>query len=224
MLGNDIVDLGDPETFVAARHPRFDARVFSAAERAAIESSATPNELRWSFWAAKESAYKLMRKSACKLIFAPQKFCVKFDVYATQSQAGLGRVRIDGETLPVRIVRVVPRAGEASGVALHAVCTLPGQAADSWCAGVAEIETLRSVSEPSLLPSAAVRRLALQAVAHAFRLDVTRLCIERDADRIPYFTFRDARLAVSLSLAHHGRFVAFSCTSPSMALESGRAA
>ena len=36
MLGNDIIDLGDPETRPGARHPRFDARVFTREERAAL--------------------------------------------------------------------------------------------------------------------------------------------------------------------------------------------
>ena len=39
MLGNDIVDLGDPETRPGARHPRFDARVFTREERAALAAA-----------------------------------------------------------------------------------------------------------------------------------------------------------------------------------------
>ena len=38
MLGNDVIDLGDPETRPGALHPRFDARVFTQRERAALAS------------------------------------------------------------------------------------------------------------------------------------------------------------------------------------------
>ena len=36
MVGNDIVDLRDPESQADGLHPRFDARVFTAPERDAI--------------------------------------------------------------------------------------------------------------------------------------------------------------------------------------------
>ena len=39
MLGNDVVDLADPETRRAALHPRFDARAFAPRERAALAAA-----------------------------------------------------------------------------------------------------------------------------------------------------------------------------------------
>ena len=56
MLGNDVVDLGDPETLRGAQHPRFDARVFTREERAAIADSPAPERLRWSLWPALAAA------------------------------------------------------------------------------------------------------------------------------------------------------------------------
>ena len=40
MIGNDVVDLADPEAREAALHPRFDARVFAAGERALLRRAA----------------------------------------------------------------------------------------------------------------------------------------------------------------------------------------
>ena len=70
MLGNDVVDLADPEVRGGPAHPRFDARVFSPPERRALESESAPNRLRWTLWAAKEAAYKLAVKRDPNAIFA----------------------------------------------------------------------------------------------------------------------------------------------------------
>ena len=53
MLGNDVIDLADPET--SSRHPRFDARVFGATERALLARSEDAGRLRQVLWAAKEA-------------------------------------------------------------------------------------------------------------------------------------------------------------------------
>ena len=74
MVGNDVVDLRDPESAPETLHPRFDTRVFSEAERAAIAASPDAARLRWKLWAAKEAAYKLARKISPTTIFAPARF------------------------------------------------------------------------------------------------------------------------------------------------------
>ena len=56
MVGNDVVDLRDPESAAETLHPRFDKRVFSVREREAMAESRDAARLRWKFWAAKESA------------------------------------------------------------------------------------------------------------------------------------------------------------------------
>ena len=64
MVGNDIVDLRDPQSRSESLHPRFDTRVFSERERRIIGEAADSERVRWKLWAAKEAAYKLMRKMA----------------------------------------------------------------------------------------------------------------------------------------------------------------
>lgn len=219
MLGNDVVDLSDPESFASALHPRFDARVFSTQEIVALAQSANSNELRWSLWAAKESAYKLLCNNG-KVIFSPSKFCVQLDA---QTQR-VGAVQYEKMTLPVRMLSVYSPADTETCIALHAVCTGSGQTADAWISGVVEIAALQQGGEPSLTPSAAVRRLAMQVAAREFDLDPTLLCVGRSDLKIPYFEYAGERLPISLSLAHHGRFVAFACTRPRAALTHGRAA
>ena len=76
MLGNDVIDLRDPETWPGACHPRFDRRVFTPAECATIAASPRPAMTRWVHWAAKESAYKAARRQRPATIFAPRRFGV----------------------------------------------------------------------------------------------------------------------------------------------------
>ena len=71
MIGNDVVDLDDPESRSAARHARFDARAFTVAEQTMLRTSADGERLRWVLWAAKESAYKAARRDDARVTFAP---------------------------------------------------------------------------------------------------------------------------------------------------------
>src|SRR5574337_2138325 len=76
MVGNDVVDLADPQCLPLGTHPRFDQRVFAQSELRLIHASATPAWMRWMLWAAKESAYKILRKQDPAMTFAPRRFVV----------------------------------------------------------------------------------------------------------------------------------------------------
>src|SRR5882757_8423865 len=77
MVGNDVIDLGDPETWLGGCHARFDARVFAAVELEALAVSALPVRLRWILWAAKEAAYKVAKKEDGGTVFSPSRFVVR---------------------------------------------------------------------------------------------------------------------------------------------------
>ena len=74
LVGNDVVDLHDSESRPGALHPRFDVRVFTPDEREALSAAAYP--LRWTLWAAKESAYKVAKKLDPTVRFLPRDFVV----------------------------------------------------------------------------------------------------------------------------------------------------
>jgi hypothetical protein len=189
MLGNDVIDLGDPETRPGARHPRFDARVFTRAERAALAAAADPARLRWSLWAAKEAAYKCLKKLAPGTCFSPVRFEVRLESSRT------GSVDFGGRRLRVALF--------AEGDALHAVAT---------DAGDPERAVLRAVSA---LPAAdgfacaseAVRALARDAAAAHLGCAPAELELSREG-RVPRLRRRGAKHALDLSLSHHGRFLA----------------
>src|SRR3990172_11249674 len=99
MVGDARVDLGDPEARESALPPRFDARVFAPAERAALGASPASGRLRWILWAAKEAAYKLARKLDPGVAFSPSRFVVSLDATLR------GRVAFAGGAARVRVRR-----------------------------------------------------------------------------------------------------------------------
>jgi phosphopantetheinyl transferase (holo-ACP synthase) len=184
MLGNDVVDLSDPET-LGPRHARFDARVFTCEERAALAAAPDPERLRWSLWAAKEAAYKCLKKLAPETCFSPARFAVRLD---TETR---GTVDAGGRRLRVALFR--------EGDALHAVASDEGDPGAALCA-LAQ----RTGAED---PSQAVRALARQAAAAELGCHPEQLSIVREGRR-PRLRRIGGLPELDLSLSHHGRFVA----------------
>jgi phosphopantetheinyl transferase (holo-ACP synthase) len=183
MLGNDVVDLGDPET--QTRHPGFDARVFSARERQALTCASDSHALRQMLWAAKESAFKAARRQDPTAGFSPIHFETHLD------GAGGGRVTHPAGAFQLRISR--------HGDCVHAIACLRGDPAKTH-AGVIE--------SGSQDPSTAARSLALAELSKALRVRPEDLQIARRG-RIPELEHHGFSIGVPLSLSHHGRFAAY---------------
>jgi phosphopantetheinyl transferase (holo-ACP synthase) len=193
MVGNDVVDLGDPEVQPGAQHPRFDARVFARCERAALGGSGAPHRLRWILWAAKEAAYKVARKLDPKIVFSPARFRVRLDANLhgeVEVEGGAIAVKVDEDRLRLHAVAHTEAAVLAS--VRHQVAFLPSGLADA---------------------SAAVRALATLGVADWLEARPEDLTIRR-VGRVPILLHRGRPAPVDLSLSHHGRFVAFACAVP----------
>lgn len=182
MIGNDVIDLRDPET--ASVHPRFDARVFAPAEQALLGASADPGRLRWLLWAAKEAAYKLARKLDRGVIFSPPRFVVN---------PTAGEIVWEGRRLRLEI--------DADRDRIHAVASIAG--ADNVLRGVGFVG--------EVAPGAAARSLARGALAPRLDLPLEELAVVPQG-RIPRLSAGGRFLPVDLSLSHHGRFVAFAAT------------
>lgn len=183
MVGNDVVDLRDPELLAHPGGERFDARVFGPSERRRIDAALDPVRVRWALWAAKEAAFKLAVKRAPGLAFRP----IRFEVAEDDAS-----VAIPGQA-PCAL-----RIGHA-GDHLHAV------AWDEERPPLAS--TGRIASEAPEAQSRGARELALRALARA-GVDEPRIGRE---GRRPVLccaggTTRD------LSLSHHGRVVAFAAS------------
>jgi phosphopantetheinyl transferase (holo-ACP synthase) len=187
MLGNDVVDLSDPEAGESALHPRFDERVFVASERALLAASREPRALRWALWAAKEAACKAARRRDPRLAFRPRGFVVQGD--RVRHAAGEFRVRVERE-----------------GDALHAVALSAGAAPRRLAARSAELP-------PGLSPGVAVRALARRVAAALLGAGAAELEIVA-RDRVPLLLLRGEPCAAALSLSHHGRRIACAVALP----------
>lgn len=196
LVGNDVVDLNDPENRPGALHARFDARVFSPAEREALNAfvpdSASRHELRWTLWAAKESAYKVAKKLDSAVRFLPRDFEV--------GRIAEGRAVVLHKTGPFDVW--VDRTDEW----VHAVASFSAVSAPSIHRPVSG--GVECQKPPGGDPSRTVRELACEAVGAWMRLPPGQVQIAA-AGRIPVALWRNQRLPVDLSLSHHGRFVAW---------------
>jgi len=193
MIGNDVVDLADPDADPGRLHPRFDGRVFDPSERALIAASTQPGRTRWILWALKESAYKAARKEEPATVFSPARFVVSRQDAASAIVCACGR----------RF-----RASISCGPGyVHAVAWQAGDPPAVTCVAVARLTT-RETS-----PRSAVRRLVREQLAPALGVAPAALAIHREA-RIPAVWVHGRPSGADLSLSHHGRFVAFACRLP----------
>jgi phosphopantetheinyl transferase len=191
-VGNDVVDLALPETRLGGLHPRWGERVFCDAERHALEASRSRHLLHWALWAAKESAYKALKRLEPETVFSPREFEVELSsLPANGAGAAVGRVVYRGEMFGLAV--------RVDGVSVHALATSEDEAGE---------RVLWKVDDARGDPGTAVRRLAKSAIGSALGLDPAGL---RIVNRPPVATFRDGRSRIGVSLSHHGRFVAFAC-------------
>jgi len=201
LIGNDVVDLGDEDSVVRRHHVRFDSRVFAAEELERLEGSVDPEGLRWSMWAAKEAAFKLLRAGSADAVFAPSRFVVR------PAGHNAATVDVDGTRLGVDFQRttayvhaiVRPLAFSALHMPNREAAVTPREAA---AAAVAVHEG------DAVSASEAVRRLAVASVSRLLGENAAVLSVG-NADRVPLLLKFGRRLPGSLSLSHHGRFVAF---------------
>jgi phosphopantetheinyl transferase (holo-ACP synthase) len=189
MVGNDVIDLGDREVIEGPTHPRFDQRVFAAAERALLRSSRSPGLLRWTLWSAKEAAYKLARKRNSRVIFSPRRFVVDLE------QADRARIHHGSIEFTVRIA--------SAGHALHALAQDAGRGDDRL---VWAVEPKGRDADPSR----AARALAARVLGEELELPAEAFRFGRHG-RVPTLAVEGRRGSLDLSLSHHGRFVAFAC-------------
>jgi phosphopantetheinyl transferase (holo-ACP synthase) len=204
IVGNDVVDLGDPECRLESLHPRWAGRVFAESERAALErAGGGPGEgpearserrrLAWALWAAKESAYKAVKRRDPRTVFAPASFVVELSDLPPGEGVVAGRVRHSGERLAVAV--------RLAGDYVHAV------AASGTAASPVRAAVERAVEDAS----GAARRLAIAHVGRALGIPPDTLAV---AGRPPVLRRHGRPLDACLSLSHHGRFVAFACAGP----------
>lgn len=78
LTGNDIVDITLPETLGKAFDTRYINHICAEKEGNFIASSSDRHTSLWAIWAAKEAAFKVVKKTDPKLGFSPKKYLVDY--------------------------------------------------------------------------------------------------------------------------------------------------
>ncbi|MDH4016507.1 MAG: 4'-phosphopantetheinyl transferase superfamily protein [Actinomycetota bacterium] len=207
MVGNDVVDLADVDADASTYSSRFDDRVFTADEQRWIDAAVDPSRARWEIWAAKEAAYKAVKRDRPSTVFSPSAFEVELDAHGSCDAGGLTRsigvVRGagsdaalgDGECLRVEVESNVDR--------VHAVARRDGEVAPDF-----EVAMLPAAGDAGDIdPSAFVRRRLVRKLAAALGVPTARLTLDR-RKRVPIVLLDGREIPIEASLSHHGRFVA----------------
>jgi hypothetical protein len=192
MIGNDIVDLSDPESACESHHARFDRRVFTPEEIRWLSIDHSGAGGPWILWSAKEAAYKAARRDAADVVFSPTRFTVELD------RSLCGSVRHGNRRWPVRV--------QIDGACVHAVVS------DESFRGTLS-GSCRLTGAGLRDPSEGVRRFAISTIAEQLGVAVSELRIEK-VDRIPRLIWVRRVAPVALSLSHHGSFAGFACRDP----------
>lgn len=186
-VGNDVVDIRHPLCQPDAIHPRFDNRAFSAREIALLAATDRVHRMRWSLWAAKESAFKAVRKLDSKVRFIPRDFEVRLCGVRAEVTHRLGHFNVWLDQTEQWVHALASQTGEKPGFRLGG-----DPSADP---GAEEVDL-----------SERVRRLTSTVLGAL--LDTTPSEIEIvSVDRIPQAQRQGQPLPFDLSLSHDGRFV-----------------
>ena len=209
MVGNDVVDLQDAESDIETLSSRWLQRVFTRDELHVLDAAADRPRMHWRLWAAKEAAYKWARQVRSSTVFSPQAFEVTLlDEFAgSEAEASASEAPIVGTCrghVDWGDGRRVPLMLEEGEGFVHAWVTDRTLEAGLPRRGVARLPVL--LGDDATGPSTFVRELVIQdarAILHANDLEIVR------DGRIPQLKSSRGLESATLSLSHHGRFVAF---------------
>jgi hypothetical protein len=202
-IGNDIVDLTDSGNMGKSRDKRFLQRVFTEAERACITAAAAPDVILWALWAAKETAYKVVRKIDPSVASTPRLYPVVMSP-DEHDPARSGMVYTPQGPVVIRVA-IAPDHLHCIGAT-----PLPG-ILDHVLWDVERLCQAEDGGDPD--PSLAVRRLAgrrLAALLDVSEADIAiRRCQDIDQWAPPAPYLGEKSVPFDLSLSHDGAFVAY---------------
>ena len=233
-VGNDIVDLKEPDNCGKSGDDRFLCRVFTPEERDRIVGAACPDMLLWAFWAAKEAAYKAVSRDDPSICSTPRRYYVVMDDQVVDNTFSdvedvTGRIALDGQDTGKAIDaaagsegRLAGRVITPKGVALLWIMMTDEYVHALAVAGNGDLAALVhhvdriDVEKEAGGASAFVRRQLLLEIALRLNCPINDLVIRNEPlDRgAPSVFLRGRPLAAEISLSHDGRFTAFALQLP----------
>jgi phosphopantetheinyl transferase (holo-ACP synthase) len=193
------VDLREPANAGKSRNSRFLKKILTNAEIEFVQNAKNPDATLWSYWACKETAYKVIKKSCLDAAFLPRRWTAVFN--KTQSKYS------DGEV-------IIPEKGKvyvclfSNSQYVHCV------GADSLAALDKLIWSVEALPEKEEVnPSLFLRNRLGQKLAEYFSLNIHDIKIKRAREsgelQPPRVYVSGRKTNIDISLSHDGRFVAY---------------
>jgi len=202
--GNDVVDLLDPANAGKGRDSRYRAKILTNAENEFVGKAPDSDKALWLFWAAKETAYKVVRKIRADVKYLPRRYEVHLAGGDLLKESVDGKVMIMGkEAVFVRFFSHFDY--------VHCIGTDNIKALDKICSGVAILPALTDPAEVDV--SLAARRHLTAALADYCHVIPEALEIKRLKKngilQPPGVYLAGKKMNIDVSLSHDGRFTAF---------------
>lgn len=210
-VGNDIVDLTNPETKKKSQDIRFINRVFTQGEKEQIFSSTNADFMLWALWAGKESAYKVVSKFCPDISSVPREYDVSFDEDVMQLSRGcFGRYTLSGAVRTPCGSILIKTYQTHDSVHCIGASGSPGNV-DTITWGVKRIGRRPDFTphfESFAVREAAKNHLSLYLNRKPDEIEIRRPKGERDLGA-PIVYVDDSPAEVDISLSHEGEFVAY---------------
>jgi hypothetical protein len=210
-VGNDIVDLGNPDALGKSQDDRFLRRVFLPEEQSQISLDSDSDCILWVLWAAKETAYKIISKINPAIPSGPLKYRVHLEETVSLSPRTPGFRNGHFSCLvetPVGSVKICALTGADY---VHAY----GSWGDQATAGAMHLKVFR-LDQPCFHrqpESDVVRKVLCGYLGRFWHIPSGQIVIQRDQNARgagpPVVYIQGERAPMDTSLSHHGRYGAF---------------
>ncbi|KPA12095.1 holo-[acyl-carrier-protein] synthase [Candidatus Magnetomorum sp. HK-1] len=210
-VGNDIVDLASPFAHGKCRDQKFVNRVLTNKEQKVIQGGQFDNRLLWTYWAAKESAFKVISKIQPNVSSSPRNYEVSFDG-DTQLSKQTGVVNT-----PVSHVHFCANTYVSSGKEwIH--CVGSSKELDNGSDIVYRAKQIDHLfdyhfSHASKNESSHVRKVAGKKIAELLSESPKDVVFRKNAHKgeqpYPKVYLQDRKTNIDVSFSHDGRFVAY---------------
>jgi phosphopantetheine--protein transferase-like protein len=214
--GNDIVALASVSRDRTVQ-PNFYSKIISPLEQKVYNQSSLPGmpfeNFVWLLWSIKESVYKYLQRIFPDLVFSPTKIIVQ-DIKVVHDEVG--------NSFECNIANSGFRYEFYTGKIVYGsnVLFFRSKISNEWIASIVDedpnfekvwwgVQSIEGVDYEH--QSASVREFVLQRLASLLTGDLT---IEKSEMGIPVVKKKSEALDLPVSLAHHGRFIAYAFSPP----------
>ena len=222
-LGNDIVDLFDPDTVHLIENPRFLKKVFNQSELDAV--SQTPVNLQhrhlWKLWAAKEASYKAVKRLRSDVVFSPQKFGFQMNLSKVIYQDISCVLHFTESTDYIYAWAIINKDDASESydreIKKNEFKVSPCEeqtSVQNWIAEFSDVEKMLNENKMEKVPSYSKESSLCRNFANlkiASYIQETKVCLEKNStsrSSIPEIWINNAKTNHLVSTSHHGRYCA----------------